>query len=110
VSDTTTLKKLAPGLAWLPATVRELPPTAIWSGIGAIVTTIYVISNAVHAQAEMDRRVTKDEVILAQVQTIPAELSRINEAVKRIDEESQHQREWREHLEQVAEEPPRRRR
>ena len=109
-STTVTLRRLAPGLAWLPRPIREhLTPAALWSAIGALAIAIGYILNAqvdlhrhqesiVNLQSEMG----KERELL---QTIDTRLAVMGNKIDDIGSEVNRQREWRERIESVAESP-----
>jgi hypothetical protein len=110
-STTTILKRLAPGVSWLPRAVRErLTPAALWSALSAVVVAVVVVANAERDISRLKENVTALEnqrELLVQINT---QLAVMSDKVSNIDSEVQQQRAWRERIEEQAEVPIKRRR
>lgn len=115
---TTTLKRIAPGFAWLPRFLREhLTPRAAWTAALAFWTLIVALSSAgltvyLHSAGDgkditqLQESVKKLEDQGSALQGIATQLAVLNSKVDNISSEVEHQREWRDRIEQQAEAPP----
>lgn len=118
--ETTTamLARRAPGFAWLPSVLRKrLSPAALWGAIAALAAAIGYVANAQHdinrhqesiaelqAGREQDRVSREHDREL--LQKIDTQLAVVNSKIGDIATEQDRQREWRERIEDVAEQPP----
>jgi uncharacterized coiled-coil protein SlyX len=113
-SDTTILKRLAPGFAWLPRAFRErLTPGALWGGIIAIAVAVAYVVHAQVAINGLQDSVVESKKSVAGLQTqldllhkIDTQLQVMSNKVDAIATEVERQREWRDRIESVAELPP----
>jgi uncharacterized protein YoxC len=112
-STTSVLIERAPGLAWLPRAFRQrLTPAALASAITALCIAIAYVINAQHdihnAQNDVHRlqesvaSLEQDREVLHKIDT---QLAVMNGKVDTIADEVDRQRQWREHVETVAETP-----
>jgi uncharacterized protein HemX len=116
-STTVILKKIAPGLAWLPKAVRDrLTPASVWSvlaaltiGIGFVINAHQEIRHHDEAIAELkksrdDMRASRDadHELLSRIDTRLAVMeTKIDAANKQLDSQSA----WRAKIEDGAEIP-----
>lgn len=115
---TATLKRVAPGLAWLPVALRQrLTPAALGSAIVALgisitwlVTAQADIRYLKESSAESKKSVADLSQQIDLLHKIDTQLAVMNSKVDDIANEVDRQREWRERVESVAEELPRARR
>lgn len=113
-STTTVLEARAPGLAWLPRVLRKkLTPAALWTAITALAAAVTWIVSAqqdVHRLkddvAESKKSVADMRQQLDVLNKIDKQIAVMNAKVDTIADEVDRQREWREHIEQAAEESP----
>lgn len=91
----------------------HLTPAALWSAIVALAVAIGYVVNAQHdisqlkeTVAESKRSVTDMQQKFELLQDIKTQLAVMNGKVTTIADEVDRQREWREHVENVAESPP----
>lgn len=115
---TTTLKRIAPGFAWLPRVLREhLTPRAVWTAVAGIWTLLVALSSAgltvyMHSAVQekdilqLKEGVKKFDDQASALQGISTQLAVLDSKVDNISHEVDHQREWRERIEQQAEAPP----
>lgn len=100
---------------------KHVTPTMLWSAIGALVTTLVVcITWIVNYQSDMrqfkealaeDKKAYADmQQRLDTLQDIKTQLAVMSSQIANIADEEDRQREWREHIEGVAEAPPHARR
>lgn len=108
---TQAVKKYAPNLAWLMPFRNILTPSALWTAIVALALAIgYVVNaqNDIHRHQdsimELQQERTQDRELL---QSISMQLAVVNSKIGDIATEVDRQREWRERIESVAEEPTR---
>lgn len=114
-TTTAVLARRAPGLAWLPAALRQrLTPAALWSAISALAIAVAWLVNAQHDISRLKESVTEmrhdrqqDSDLLHKIDT---QLAVMNSKMDGIATEVDRQREWRERIEDVAEAPPHARR
>lgn len=112
------LQRRAPGLAWLPNSLRQrLTPAALGSAVAALAIAIAYVVNAQHdihnAQKDVNRlqdSVTSLEKERDLLHKIDTQLAVMSNSMATIAEEVDRQREWREKIEGVAELPPHARR
>jgi hypothetical protein len=112
---TAKLKKIAPGFAWLPRVLREnLTPAALSSAVISLVGATLWVANARHelhsAQHDVQNLERSIQSLAAGVQQLHTEVAVMNTKIDGIASEQERQREWREHLEELAELPPHARR
>lgn len=117
-STTGTLKRIAPGFAWLPRAMRDrLTPAALRSAITALAFAIAWVVNAQHdvhrlqesvAALEKDREqnAARTEVLHSIDTRLEVLANRVGDMATEVD----RIREWRERIEDVAEAPPHARR
>jgi ABC-type protease/lipase transport system fused ATPase/permease subunit len=107
-STTSVLARRAPGLAWLPAFLRQrLTPAALWGTIvGTIGVIVIAVTSWVNTQATIRRldEATKESAddrrqVRELLQTIQTQQAVMGSKVDSIDK-------WRERIEDVAEAPP----
>ena len=110
LSATGAIKKYAPGMAWLLPFRDYLTPSALWTAIAALAVAIAYVVNAQHdlhrhqdSIADLQQERTQDRELL---QKIDMQLAVMNSRLGDIALEVDHQREWRERVEEVAEAPP----
>jgi len=119
MEDTTTiLEKVAPGFAWLPRVLRKhLTPRVVWTLAGALWTfavawgsvclTIHVRSISVEKDvSQLKDSAKRFEEQRATLEAIDKKLAVLDSKVDNISAEVEHQREWRDRIEQQAEAPP----
>jgi TolA-binding protein len=110
-STTAVLARRAPGLAWIPVSLRKhFTPAALWA---AITTLAMAIAYVVNAQADLHKHqesITELQATRKEdrelLETISTQLAVLNSKIEDIDTEVERQREWRERIEDVAETPP----
>lgn len=106
----------AVNLVWEKAK-SKITPKVLWSAIGGLVTVLVVtiswivnMESDVHQLKETDSRREKSMADMQQkldiLQDIKTQLAVMNGKVDTIADEVDRQREWREHVETVAELPP----
>jgi Sec-independent protein translocase protein TatA len=119
-STTATLRRIAPGLAWMPRILRQLTPAAAWGAAMAMFGTaigMYHSMVAAHAEVSSIKASVKEfKVAVRDMQAdqhnIIERLARIEQAETDVKEELDRQRERWERAEHVVNEEkrPRRRR
>jgi hypothetical protein len=121
-STTTILEKRAPGLAWLPTIVRKkFTPAALWTTITVLCVAITSLVSAQHDVVDLKEKVAtlqkeRKEALDDQqaerelLHKIDTQVAVMANQVATIATEVDHQREWREKIESVAENPPHARR
>lgn len=110
---TATLRRIAPGLAWMPRIIRHLTPAAAWGAATSMFLAalgMYHSMVAAHTEVQEFRHAVQE--LEADRHEVIERLARIEQAETDIKEEQDRQREWRERIEYVAEreQVPRRRR
>lgn len=108
---TATLKRVAPGLAWLPVALRQrLTPAALGSAIVALgisitwlVTAQADIRYLKESSAESKKSVADLSQQIDLLHKIDTQLAVMSNQISNISNEVDRQREWREHVETVAE-------
>jgi len=101
---TATLRRIAPGFAWLPRVLRHLTPAAAWGAASSMFLAalgMYHSMVASHTEVQEFRHAVEE--LQADRREIIARLARIEQAGRDIKEEQDRQREWRERIEYVAE-------
>ncbi len=113
-STTSILKRRAPGLAWLPVSLRQhFTPAALGSAITALAVAIGYVMSAQHDIRDSQRDIAKLNETVTDLQKqsellhkIDTELAVMDSKVDAIAGEVDRQRAWREKIEGVAELPP----
>jgi len=102
LEDTTvTLKRIAPGLVWLPRVLRErLTPAAAWTAIVLLATTAAILYSRASDIAKLKDGMDKIELQQERITTL---LARLDQKADDMGKELDRQRQWREKIEEVAE-------
>jgi hypothetical protein len=104
--NTTILRRIAPGIAWVPRIVREnLTPTMLWSMLAALVTAVSFVVHAQISLATLDKRVAVLEEQRELLEKIDKRLDGVAGDVGAIKAEVDQQRGWRDRIEAQAEAP-----
>jgi len=101
--DTTTvLKRIAPGFAWLPRMLRErFTPAAAWTAITLLALAsamLYSRASEIPKQAQAIDQIQQDEKRISEL------LMRVDQKLDDVSRELDRQRQWRERVEEKAEE------
>lgn len=113
-STTTILEERAPGFAWLPRALRKrLTPAALWGALAALAVAIGYAVSAQHDISQLKDSVAESKKSMAELKQqldllhkIDTQLAVMGSKVDDIATEVNRQREWRERIEEVAEENP----
>lgn len=106
--ETTTLllKRVAPGLSWLPRILREhFSPAAAWSVLCVLVSCGVTIGEFIH---RLDQDSTNLRELKDRVQELNTKVEVMNTEVENMKGDIADQQQWREHIEDAAERPVRR--
>jgi len=106
-STTQILARRAPGLAWLPAGMREhFTPAALGSAVTALAIAIGYVLNAQHDISKLKDSVSEQGKQLELLHRIDTQLAVVSTSMADIAAEVNRQREWRERIEDLAESGP----